>query len=689
MLRWFATLPVWVVLLGVAALLLLLAFGLYRRGYEVWRTTQGQIKDSQLLRRLVFAFGLVTIVPTLLVAAFSVLFFNLGVQAWFNDRVHTALGESVAVAEAYLDEHRENIRSDTLALSEEIGHYVDLALANPVEFNRTVSMLANQRKITEVVVFKNNRIIAQGRLSFNLAIGLERLPPIAIDRAHGGEVVILPANGPEERDRVRALARIESMPDTYVLTGRLVDEKVIDHLAKTQGAATEYQNLLSQMGRLEWLFSGVFLALALALLMGAVWYGLVFATRMTTPIVRLASAAERVRAGDYAGRVEPGEEDDEIAALARAFNRMVEQIESQRQGLITANRELDERRRFSEAVLAGVSAGVIALDAQKHVRLLNPSARQILAGGEENWSGKHVNELLPGIQELLIQAEGDPAGMAQGGLTLERGQHTLTLHMRVTLERGESGLQGYIVTFDDITPLVAAQRHAAWSDVARRVAHEIKNPLTPIALSAERLKRKYQKLLTGEDAETLGKYTDTIARHVADIGRMVEEFVGFARMPGAVMREAELAQIIKRVLFSEKVAHPTVSYVFEPGPPVPIVGDERQIAQALSNVLKNAAEAIEAAQSEGEIALRIEKDEDFIRLVIEDNGPGFLPDQMSRIMEPYVSTRGRGSGLGLSIVKKIMEEHGGSIVPSNRSEGGARVTLSFLQHCDINARTNA
>ncbi len=679
-----AAVPSWIALMGMAAILLALALAIFLHGRGLWHNLHTQISGSRLLRRVVLTFSLVTILPTVLVSVFSVLFFNLGVEAWFNDRINTALGESLAVAEAYLDEHKENIRADALTLAEEIGRYGDLAFSNPTEFNRMVSTLSAQRRLTEVVVFQHNRIIAQGRLSFSIAF--ESLPINAIEQAGNGEVVILQGHNNEDRDRVRAIARVDRLPDTYLLVGRLVDDKVIAHLDKTQGAVNEYEGLLAQVSRLEWLFSGVFVALTFALLMSVVWYGLVFAARLTTPIARLAAAAERVRSGDYAGRVDAGEGHDEIAALARAFNRMMEQLEAQRHGLIAANRELDDRRRFSEAVLAGVSAGVIALDAEKRVRLANPSARAILSSGGE-WEGRHVNEMLPGIQELLMQAEADNSGSAQGGLTLPHGQSALTLHTRVTLERGENGLLGYIVTFDDITPLVAAQRHAAWSDVARRVAHEIKNPLTPIALSAERLKRKYQKLLAPEEAETFGKYTDTIARHVADIGRMVEEFVAFARMPAAIMRDADLVQIVRKVLFSEQVAHPGVTYAFDgAGRNIPMLCDERQLAQALSNLLKNAAESIEAQRIDfGKIEINIEKQHDKVVMTIEDNGPGFPPDQLPRIMEAYVTTRARGSGLGLAIVKKIMEEHQGSVAVSNKPDGGARVTLSFLQHCDINA----
>lgn len=682
---------IWLLLLANVGVLLALILTLARRLRGMLSKGDQPFFKSRLQKRVMLSFITVAILPTLVVSVFSALFFNFGVKAWFNERVDTAVEESLMVAEAYLNEHRENIRLEALSMASDINRFSSSTLASPSELSRFVSAQADRRQLTEVVVFQHNRIIAQGRLSFALAF--ESLPTSTLQRAEGGEVVILHDEAISP-GRVRALVELESPQEAYLLVGRLVDEKVISHMEKTQGAVNEYRRLKKQLRRLQLAFSGVFVSLSLVLLLAAVWYALVFSGRLTTPIMRLASAAERVRAGDYSGRVEQGMDHDEISSLTRAFNRMVDQLQTQRSELISANRELDARRHFSEAVLGGVSAGVIALDADKHTTLSNRSAALILYGNQEEVLVKRqISEILPGIQELLVEAE-TRGNISQGSISLPRGQSLLTLHVRVTVERSYDKIIGYIVTFDDISPLVAAQRNAAWSDVARRVAHEIKNPLTPIALSAERLKRKYGKQLTGEDAETFNRYIDTISRHAADIGRMVEEFVAFARMPGAMMRDADMVQLCKRVVFSEQVAHPTITYRLNAEVDKIILNcDERQISQVLTNVIKNAAEAIEGIQVDsvnhaGKIEISIKLEGEYIRIFVADNGPGFPPDKIDSMLEPYVTTRSKGTGLGLAIVKKIVEEHKGTLTLANNPTGGALVMLSFLQQCDINAASD-
>ncbi len=667
---------IWILLLLDVALLGGISAMIASRIAGFWQQARRGIQESRLQRRIVRSFCIVAALPTVVVSIFSALFFNLGIQAWFNERVGTAVQESLVVAEAYLAEHRENIRVDALALADDISRFADMSFANPVEFNRFVSAQAKRRHMTEVVVFQKNRIIAQGRLSFTIAF--ESLPQSALARAAEGEVVILPSASPEDEDKVRVLTRLEGISDGYLLVGRLVDEKVINHMESTQGAVAEYKGLENQLTRLQWTFSAVFILLSLVLLLAAVWYGLMFAARLTAPISRLSVAAERVRGGDYLARVEAGGGNDEISTLSHTFNRMTEQLDAQRSDLIEANRQLDERRRFSEAVLGGVSAGVLALDREKRITLSNRSAATMLGEGGALMQGRHVNEMLPGINELLAQNESNPD--AHGSITLGSGADARSLHVRIT-----AGPDGSIVTFDDITALVSAQRHAAWSDVARRVAHEIKNPLTPIALSAERLKRKFLQKLEGEEAESFTKYVDTIARHVTDIGGMVEEFVSFARMPGAVMQPADLVDLVKHAVFSAQVAYPNVRYVLNcEDARIGLLCDERQVAQIFTNLLKNGAEAIEGESMQaGEVSVTVVKTPERVTVEITDNGPGFPPDKIQSMLEPYVTTRARGTGLGLAIVKKIMEEHGGKVDLANQETGGARVVLSFLQQCDI------
>jgi len=666
------------------ALLVLIVGIVVTRIYGLWSALQVDKAGSKLQKRIIILFSLVAITPTIIVSVFSTLFFNVGIQTWFNERVQTAVEESLVVAEAYLAEHKENIRADAIAMAGDLNQISDMLISDPQGFNNQVGTQSALRLLTEAVVLQGTQIVAQGRFSFALAF--ERIPQDVMERAAGGEVVIMTT----EDDKVRALIKLDSMVDGYLLVGRLIDSKVMNHMESTQGAVSEYELLRSQLDRLQVTFSVVFVTLSLLLLLGAVWYGMVFASRLSTPIANLVIAAERVRAGDFSAQVEDAGLRDDIGKLSRAFNRMTEQLAAQRTDLIEANRRLDARRRFSEAVLSGVSAGVIALDHEKNITLFNRSSAAILSAIEQPITeGMPIHELLPGIAELLAHAEHTPGEEANNTLSLVKDGKHITLHVRVTVEQQGTQIEGFIVTFDDITLLVSAQRNAAWADVARRVAHEIKNPLTPIQLSAERLKRKYAKFIT-EDQESFIKYTDTIAKHVGDIGRMVEEFVSFARMPVPVFADEDLSALIRKSVFSAQVANAAIEYSMElPDAPVLLNCDERQMTQVMTNLLKNAAEAIEMRPAErageqGRIRVSLECKPEAIELRVCDNGAGFGEDDIKKMLEPYVTTRSKGTGLGLSIVKKIVEDHKGRIQLENISGGGAMVLLSFLQHCDIN-----
>ena len=675
-------------------LLALLAGVVALRIWGVWTSLRSGSAGSKLQRRVVVMFSLVTITPTIIVSVFSALFFNLGIQAWFNERVQTAVNESLAVAEAYLAEHKENIRGDALAMANDLNRVADLAISDPAEFNRIVAAQSAMRLLTESMVFRGDHVLAQGPLSFALAF--ERMPSELLERASKGEVVIMTDENNGD-DKVRALVRLNGLRDTYLLVGRMIDSRVLEHMKNTQGGVAEYNALKNQLGRLQVTFSIVFVTLALLLLLASIWYGMVFASRLTAPISRLVMAAERIRGGDFSARVVDQASQDEMGTLARAFNRMTEQLEAQRGELIDANRRLDQRRRFSEAVLSGVSAGVIALGPNKNVTLFNRSAGAILSKIHQPITpGAPIATLLPGIEDALAQAEQLPGDVAQATLTLNKGGRTLSLHVRITVEQLDTAIEGFIVTFDDITLLIAAQRNAAWADVARRVAHEIKNPLTPIALAAERLKRKYLKFI-GEDQDSFIKYTDTISRHVGDIGRIVEEFVSFARLPTPRFADEDISGILRKAVFSAQVANPSIEYTLDvPQEPVLFHCDERQISQVMTNLMKNAAEGIEARQVAmeggeatdritGMISVRLTCENDALRITIEDNGIGFPPDNINAMLEPYVTTRTKGSGLGLAIVKKIIEDHKGQIKLENIPGSGAKVTLSFLSQCDNNA----
>ena len=649
-----------------------------RSAFSLWTSLRKGSVGSRLQTRIVAMFSLVTILPTITVSVFSAMFFNYGIQSWFDTRVSTGLEESLAVAEAYLDEHKEIIRADAIAMANDLNRELQGAVTNPTAFSNLINGQVALRSLTEAVVIHGDKVIARSRLSFSIAF--ERLPQDAIERASHGEVAVLT----DDDDRVRALIALDNMPDTFLMVGRLIDSRVINHMENAQGAVSEYRRLKSEISKNQINFSIIFVFLALMLLLAAVWYGMFFAGKLVVPISRLIKAAERVRAGDFSTKVQEGAENDEIATLGRAFNRMTNQLENQRKELIAANRQLDERRRFSEAVLAGVSAGVIALNQHKIITLYNRSALSLLnLSTEEVAQGIRMTDILPQITDLLTEAEMKPDKLLQQQVNLTQGEKVLILLVRITVERFKEEIEGFIVTFDDISELIVAQRNAAWADVARRVAHEIKNPLTPIQLSAERLRKKYAEQTS--DVENFNKYTDTITRHVRDIGKMVDEFVSFARMPAPVFKMDDLCNILRKSMFSEQVAHADIAYTLTlPDTPLMLECDEAQLNQVFSNILKNAAESIEvrvknAPQPQGKIDIKAFMTENRTIVEIRDNGTGFPADRIQQMMTPYVTTRSRGTGLGLAIVKKTMEDHKGAIQLENQASGGACITLTFMR----------
>lgn len=673
---------VWWLIGGNGLLLLALLGVVVKRAWRLIGALRQEAVGSRLQLRILLLFGLVAVLPTVVVSGFAAFFFNAGIQTWFDTRVSTALQESVAVAQSYLIEHREVLRNTAISMGNELDTRTRYILTSPEQVSGWLNNESEQRSLVEAVVIYRNRIVAQSSLSF--ALLLDQLPPDVQARAEGGEVVVfLSAN-----ERVRALIKLHNLPDAYLMVGRLVDDRVLKHMKNAEGGVADYRRLQKSVHKLQAMFLALFILVALLLLTAALWYGLVFAGRLVVPIGRVINAAERVRLGDYSRPVEETGQEDDLATLARAFNRMMSDLQTQRGELVDAAQQIDARRRFSETVLLGVSAGVIAVDLRGTIALHNRSAVQLLHLGEEaNLVGETLEHVLPPAAHLLEKMAGNGGRSLQEEATHLAGDRQLTLLVRITAERDQDQVSRYVVTFDDITELAVAQRSAAWADVARRVAHEIKNPLTPIHLATDRLRKKYAKQIT-EDQETYIRYLDTITKHVSEIGKMVEEFVAFARMPTPIFREESLHALIRKVIFSESVAHPDLAYEtqFAPGEII-FACDERQLSRALANLLKNAAEMLESTVREderGRITVFTQMEEDRLEIVIADNGPGFPADKMHRLTEPYVTTREKGTGLGLAIVKKIVEDHGGKLSLRNGPDGGARVGLSFSLNRDIN-----
>jgi len=674
-----------VALLALDVVLLLVVGALVAlRIVRVWIERRSGAAGSRLRVRLVFMFSVVAVTPAIVVAVLSALLIQYGIEELFNSRVGTAIQQAKVVANAYLEEHRQVIVGDALAMANDLNRESLAMLGSPVLLEQLISTQAAFRGLSEAVVFDSaGDVLGRAGLSYSLEASIPQIPRWAYDRARAGDVAVLTSPGD---DRVRALVLLQPGigRDLYLYVGRFVDPRVLEHIDQTNGAAAEYEKLKGSRFSLELTFTVIYVIIAGLLLLGAIWVGLALATRLATPIVRLIDAAERVRAGDLQAHVEVRDETpgDELDSLSHAFNRMTSQLAAQRAELVETNRELDERRRFSEAVLAGVTAGVIGLDREGRIELPNRSAAELLGREPGAMVGRQLAEVVPEMATLLDAVRRRPDRFVQDEIRAARDGRARVLLVRIVGERGAQGeASGYVVTFDDVTDLVVAQRQAAWADVARRIAHEIKNPLTPIQLSAERLKRKYLGQITA-DRETFISCTETIVRQVGDIGRMVDEFSSFARMPAPVMRNEDLSDVARQAVFLARNGYPQI--VFEsdiPAHPVRLACDARQVGQALTNIIKNAVEAVEGREGSelppGRIAVSLTEAADTVTLAVRDNGRGLPSEQRERLAEPYVTTRAKGTGLGLAIVKKIMEDHGGELVLGDVPGAGASVSLVF------------
>ena len=670
-------------LLADLALLLILGGFLGRYLVALWADHRQGKTGSKLHVRFAVLFSIVAIAPAIFVAVFSAIFFYLGIQSWFSERVRTALGESLAVAEAYVAEHRGTIGSDLLVIANDLNQQHDLLVRNPPLFNQFLSTVAVFRNLSEATVFnRSGRILA--RTSLSLAATFDTVSPNVLQAASkvtSGSYMLVQNT---DEDQVQGVIRLDRFQNAYLHISRFVDPKVLGHVQQTRDVVTEYEALEGARFEFQLTTTLIFIVLALMLLVFAIWLGLSVATRLVTPISALANAAEQVRLGDFDARVDEAASDDEIGTLSGSFNRMAEQLGEQRRELIEANRKLDRRRQFTEAVLTGVSSAVVGLDHEGRINLPNPSAAGLLETRSDEMIGQSFADIVPEMAHLVDQAKAAPHRVAEGQVTVVRRGHRHIFLARVSSHLGRESQQNYVVTFDEITELVSAQRKAAWAEVARRIAHEIKNPLTPIQLSAERLKRRYLKQIS-EDPEVFIKCTDTIVRQVDDIGRMVDEFSDFARMPSPVFQSENLITIARDSVFPEQMAHSDVRYGTElPDGKLEIACDRRQLTQMFTNILQNAHDAIVGRRLrdglddlQGEIGLSVRDAGDEVVIEVTDNGLGLPAEERDMLTEPYVTTREKGTGLGLAIVKKIVEDHGGRLVLADRPEGGALVRIEL------------
>ena len=693
-----------IVLLADLVYVLLVAALVMQRVAKMIAARRSRSAGSNLHLRLTGVFTIMALIPTVTVAIFAVLTVNLGLEGWFSDRVRQVVGSSLSAAEAYEGEHRDNLMRNAQSLARVIDfeHSLTPFMLDPDL--REVLTLGQQRfqpDMREAYVIDGvGELKARGERSY--LFNFEKPSAAKIEEAREvGIAVIQDWNNNE----FRAIVPLATFPDRLVYVSRDVDGQILNLLSETQENVRLYNQLESDRGQVLFQFGLVYLGFAVILILAAVWLGLWFAERLSRPVGRLTSAAQRVGEGNLDTQVIEEEGDDEISQLSRLFNQMTRQLKGQRDRLLENTEQIERRRRMFDSVLSSVTSGVVGLDAEGRVAFVNRSAERLL-----DWeSTKDTLELRVAVPEFgpifeaVLQSS---SGIVQDEVKVTRAGHLENLLVRMSVREGEgSQIEGYVVAFDDVTDLVSAQRMAAWGDVARRIAHEIKNPLTPIQLSAERIKRKFSRELAEADASKLSELTDVIVRQTNDLRRIVDEFSKFARMPEPERRAEDLCTLLSGAITLQKAGQPDVRFDVDlGGEPLEGQYDATMIGQALTNLIKNAGEAIETRLEDlgGDIvpqikisARRVDNDAE---ISISDNGIG-LPEDRAKLFEPYVTTRDKGTGLGLPIVKKIIEEHGGSLkledaaLFEGESHHGAmaliRLPLSLGSESDIKQDTSA
>lgn len=672
----------------VITLFINVIFGVLLLGMIIWQLRALRIArrrreaGAQLHQHVVGLFSIIAAVPALVLAAVAAITLDRGLDEWFSTRARNIVDNALVVARAYLGEQARTIRGETLAMANDLNRLRPVFDSERDRFRDLLTVQATIRGMQGAYILRRDMTVVE-RVSNEASRAVPLPPASAFNEATDEEPALI---APGSQNLIGALFKLAAYDDLWLFVARPVDPKATQYLRMTELAVAEYTMLEQRRFGVQVAFGLMYLIIGLTLLLSAIWMGLAFANRLVSPISRLISAADQVMVGNLYVQVPVGRGEGDLGGLSETFNRMTDQLRSQRSALLEASDQIDDRRRFTEAVLSGVSAGVLGLDPDGHVTLLNRTAERMIGRREADILGHRIQEGVPELAELFEETRRNRSRLAQGTMALTRAGRERTLNVRFTSERSQEGDHGYVVTLDDITDLVTAQRTSAWADVARRIAHEIKNPLTPIQLSAERIRRKYGKMIT-DDREVFDQCTDTIVRQVDDIKRMVDEFSSFARMPKAVIEADEVAETIKQVVGMMQVGNPDIEIIFAP-PPGPLIAhfDRRLLSQALTNVIKNAAESISAVPEEvrgpGAISVTLNEENGFVVLEVVDNGTGLPKENRSRLLEPYMTTREKGTGLGLAIVTKILEDHGGGIeltdAPSVADGGrGALVRIWF------------
>jgi two-component system nitrogen regulation sensor histidine kinase NtrY len=668
-------------LINGATILLLLAI----TAREVWKVVQARRRGraaSRLHIQIVSLFSVIAVLPAVLVSIVANVTLDRGLDRLFQGPTRAVIQNSLIVANAYLHEHGQLIRGDILGMANDISHARALFDLDRKSFREYLTTDAATRNLPGAMLIDKDRNILESAQT-----GIQRdfdVPaPEFLKNVNDSEpqiAVFIEAN------YVAAVIRLKGFEDTFLYVARLLDPRVVAQLRQTQASVAEYSELEARRLGIQVAFALMFTVIALTVLMSAVLIGLNFANWLVAPIRRLMGAAQLVSTGDLHVQVPVLKSEGDLSQLGATFNKMTQELRTQRDELVSASELIDSRRRFIEAVLSSASAGIIGVDGSLSIGILNRSAEKLIGHSESETLGHPLSEVIPELDEIMAAAREGSQRLVQGQITISRDGRERVLTVRVTAEQTGHTRDSYIITLDDITELVAAQRTSAWGDVARRIAHEIKNPLTPIQLSAERIKRKFGKVIV-EDKGVFEQCTDTIVRQVDDIRRMVDEFSRFARMPKPVIEGEDVGDTVRQVVFLMRVGHPEVDIEAEvKDEPLRAHFDRRLISQALTNIIKNAAEAIEAVPQEelgkGRIEVIAARDVDHIVIDVIDNGIGLPKESRSRLLEPYVTTREKGTGLGLAIVGRVLVDHGGGIELNDAShlrpgQRGAWMRLRF------------
>jgi two-component system nitrogen regulation sensor histidine kinase NtrY len=666
-------------LLGNAATGLLLVAII---GREVWQVIQARRRGragSRLHVRIVSLFTVIAAVPTVLVAVVASTTLDRGLDRFFSTRTRAMIQQSLIVADAYVAEHAQNVRAEILAMAFDLARARTLFDQDRDRFRQFLTAQAKGRGLAAAIMMNpDGSTVEKADVKMEQKIVLPSPAVLADTSEDRPQVALIP-----EGDHVAAAVKLRGYDNIYMYVARLLDPRVVAQLRATQASVGEYANLEARRLGVQIAFALMFAVIALIVLLSAAWIGLDFANRLVAPIRRLIGAANVVSTGNLNIQVPVRRSEGDLAHLGETFNKMTQELATQHEDIVRARDLIDSRRRFTEAVLAGASAGVIGVNADGRISILNRSAERLIGRSESDTLGHPLAEVAPELAEIFEAARGGNQRLVQRQVTISRDGQERNFSVRVTSEQSPESEHGYVITIDDITELVAAQRSSAWADIARRIAHEIKNPLTPIQLSAERLRRKYGKLIT-EDVAVFEQCTETIVRQVDDIKRMVDEFSRFARMPKAVIASEDVADTVRQAVFLMRVGHSDIDFEVEIAEdPMPARFDRRLISQALTNIIKNATEAIAAVPvaelGRGRIVVSASRLGNQVTIDIVDNGIGLPKENRARLLEPYVTTREKGTGLGLAIVGRILEEHGGRIELRDAAEKIAGARGAWMQ----------